>query len=101
VVDSNFEVTFAGFFAIKVAKVPNLGYFNVIWLVISELDVYELQGPLAVKVAKHAIDYGTEMDPSKGMLFEEACYSRLLRSTDRFEGLAAFAEKRKPVYKGE
>lgn len=62
---------------------------------------YDLQGPLAVKVAKHAIDSGIEMDPTKGMLFEEACYSQLLRSTDRLEGLAAFAEKRKPVYRGE
>lgn len=59
------------------------------------------RGPLAVKIAKHAIDHGIEMDPTKGMLFEEACYSRLLRSSDRLEGLAAFAEKRKPVYRGE
>ncbi|KAL3691025.1 hypothetical protein R1sor_004676 [Riccia sorocarpa] len=59
------------------------------------------QGPLAVQVAKHAIDHGSEMDQAKGMLFEEACYSRLLNSRDRLEGLAAFAEKRKPVYHGE
>ncbi|CAM6109849.1 unnamed protein product [Calypogeia fissa] len=59
------------------------------------------RGPLAVKIAKHAIDHGIEMDPTKGMLFEEACYSRLLRSSDRLEGLAAFAEKRKPFYRGE
>ncbi|OAE25351.1 hypothetical protein AXG93_4620s1660 [Marchantia polymorpha subsp. ruderalis] len=59
------------------------------------------QGPLAVQVAKHAIDHGSEMDQAKGMLFEEACYSRLLNSRDRLEGLTAFAEKRKPVYHGE
>ncbi|KAL2623576.1 hypothetical protein R1flu_003781 [Riccia fluitans] len=59
------------------------------------------QGPLAVQVAKHAIDHGSEMDQAKGMLFEEACYSRLLNSRDRLEGLAAFAEKRKPLYHGE
>ncbi|KAL1723412.1 ClpP/crotonase-like domain-containing protein [Schizophyllum commune] len=33
--------------------------------------------------------------------FERACYEGLLHSKDRLEALAAFKEKRKPVFKGE
>lgn len=59
------------------------------------------QGPLAVKLAKIAIDRGSEVDTSSGMIIEEACYAQVLKSKDRLEGLAAFAEKRKPCYTGE
>jgi hypothetical protein len=36
-----------------------------------------------------------------GLDLERQAYAPLLFSKDRLEGLAAFAEKRKPVYKGE
>jgi len=29
------------------------------------------------------------------------CYSKILETKDRIEGMTAFNEKRKPVYKGE
>jgi methylglutaconyl-CoA hydratase len=32
---------------------------------------------------------------------EEECYEQILNTKDRLEGLAAFAEKRKPRYRGE
>lgn len=59
------------------------------------------QGPLAIKMAKHAIDHGLEGDLASGLDVEEDCYEKLLHTNDRLEGLAAFAEKRKPMYKGE
>jgi len=37
----------------------------------------------------------------KGLDFEGECYKKVLGTEDRLEGLLAFAEKRKPVYKGE
>lgn len=52
-------------------------------------------------MAKHAIDHGLEGDLTSGLDVEEDCYEKLLHTNDRLEGLAAFAEKRKPVYKGE
>lgn len=59
------------------------------------------KGPLAIKMAKHAIDQGLEVDLTSGLDVEEDCYEKLLHTNDRLEGLAAFAEKRKPMYKGE
>lgn len=60
-----------------------------------------LNGPLAIRAAKLAIDKGAAMDTETGLDFERACYQTLMGSQDRLEGLKAFAEKRKPVYKGE
>lgn len=58
------------------------------------------KGPLAVRMAKRAIN-GVLTDMEAGLALEEECYERLLNTEDRLEGLAAFAEKRKPNYKGK
>lgn len=58
-------------------------------------------GPVGVKMAKKAIDKGIQVDLSTGYAIEEACYAQIIPTKDRLEGLKAFAEKRKPVYKGE
>lgn len=58
-------------------------------------------GPIGVRMAKKAIDNGLQVDINTGFAIEEACYAQLLPTTDRLEGLKAFAEKRKPKYKGE
>jgi enoyl-CoA hydratase/carnithine racemase len=57
-------------------------------------------GPLAVAQAKRAIDDGLDRPLSEGLGIERACYEVVLASDDRNEGLAAFAEKRPPVFKG-
>jgi enoyl-CoA hydratase/carnithine racemase len=57
-------------------------------------------GPVALKAAKRAIDRGLEMDLASGLVFESTCYEMTIPTEDRREGLAAFREKRKPVYKG-
>ncbi|KAG7030153.1 putative enoyl-CoA hydratase 2, mitochondrial, partial [Cucurbita argyrosperma subsp. argyrosperma] len=54
------------------------------------------KGPLAIKMAKKAIDEGLEVGLESAMEVEEECYKELLNTVDRLEGLAAFAEKRKP-----
>jgi methylglutaconyl-CoA hydratase len=59
------------------------------------------QGPVAVKMAKKAINQGAEVDMPSALAVEEECYEQVLHTQDRLEGLAAFAEKRKPVYKGK
>ncbi|XP_058209398.1 probable enoyl-CoA hydratase 2, mitochondrial [Rhododendron vialii] len=59
------------------------------------------KGPLAIRLAKRAINEGFEVDMASALAFEEECYEQLLNTKDRLEGLAAFAEKRKPKYVGE
>lgn len=59
------------------------------------------QGPIAVRMAKLAINQGMEVDLSTGLAIEEACYAQVIPTKDRLEGLAAFKEKRHPRFKGE
>jgi enoyl-CoA hydratase/carnithine racemase len=58
-------------------------------------------GPLAVAQAKKAIDGGFDLPMKEALAHERACYDVVLESEDRNEGLAAFAEKRPPVFKGK
>jgi methylglutaconyl-CoA hydratase len=57
--------------------------------------------PLALRQAKAAIDSGCERDLLGGLAMETKAYLKLLNTKDRLEGLAAFAEKRKPSYAGK
>ncbi|KAL1494185.1 hypothetical protein ABEB36_009824 [Hypothenemus hampei] len=57
-------------------------------------------GPVAVRLAKQAINRGIEVDLHSGLSIEEACYAQVVPTKDRLEGLLAFKEKRKPQYDG-
>ncbi|KAL8136629.1 hypothetical protein V2J09_002630 [Rumex salicifolius] len=59
------------------------------------------KGPVAIRMAKKAINKGMEVDLASAWNVEEECYKQTLYTKDRLEGLAAFAEKRKPKYNGE
>ncbi len=58
-------------------------------------------GPLAVRAAKEAMIRGTSMTLDKGMKLELKLVDGLLSTEDAKEGPKAFAEKRKPVFKGK
>ncbi len=58
-------------------------------------------GPIAVEQAKYAINRGCETDLQTGLAIESNAYWVTIPTKDRLEGLAAFREKRKPVYRGE
>ena len=58
-------------------------------------------GPIAIEQAKYAINYGLETDLHTGLGIESNAYWITIPTEDRLEGLAAFQEKRKPVYKGK
>jgi methylglutaconyl-CoA hydratase len=59
-------------------------------------------GPIAIRAAKWAMDQGMEADTMTDALeIERQAYARVLPTSDRLEGLAAFKERRPPEYKGK
>ncbi|XP_017880307.1 methylglutaconyl-CoA hydratase, mitochondrial [Ceratina calcarata] len=57
-------------------------------------------GPIGVKMAKTAISQGLQVPIKDGFEIEKECYSKVVDTRDRIEGLAAFVSKRLPVYQG-
>jgi enoyl-CoA hydratase len=57
--------------------------------------------PIAVQQAKFAIKNGMNTDLNTGLQIERKAYEVTLPTEDRNEALQAFAEKRKPVFKGK
>lgn len=57
--------------------------------------------PLSVKMAKMSMNRGTEVDFHTGYALDIAAYNTLVPTEDRLEGIAAFNEKRKPVWKNK
>jgi len=64
-------------------------------------DKINTRGPVAIRLAKAAINRGLEMDLDKGLAYEVECISLGFSSDDRTEGMKAFIEKRKPQFKGK
>ncbi len=58
-------------------------------------------GPLAVRGCKRAIDVGLELPIEEALRFELEIYDKVANSLDAEEGLSAFMEKRKPVFRGK
>jgi len=57
--------------------------------------------PIAQSAALRAIEAAYQVPLERGLELESVYYDETLRSQDRLEALAAFSEKRKPVFKGE
>ena len=55
--------------------------------------------PLSVRQVKKSIHYGLQSDILTGYRFELESYNRLVPTQDRQEGVQAFNEKRKPVFR--
>ncbi|MBY0144848.1 enoyl-CoA hydratase-related protein [Neobacillus niacini] len=58
-------------------------------------------GPIALQQAKFAIKNGMNADLNTGLQIERKAYEVTLPTEDRIEALQAFAEKRKPIFKGK
>jgi len=56
--------------------------------------------PLSVRQIKKSVRYGREMDLRTAFRFEVEAYNHLIHTEDRVEGILAFNERRKPVFKG-
>jgi enoyl-CoA hydratase len=57
--------------------------------------------PIAVRQAKLAIQLGADVDITTALEIEAKAYEVTIPSKDRLEALAAFSEKRKPVFTGK
>ncbi|MCS0495695.1 enoyl-CoA hydratase-related protein [Ancylobacter sp. MQZ15Z-1] len=57
--------------------------------------------PLAVRQAKKALDIALDTDFATGFRFELEAHYPTAQSRDRVEAIAAYAEKREPVFHGE
>ncbi len=58
------------------------------------------KGPLAVRLAKLAIQTGFETDQKTGLVIEKLAQAVLFTTEDKEEGTSAFLEKREPDFKG-
>lgn len=58
-------------------------------------------GPIAVQLAKSAVDRGIEMSLKAGLETEIQSILKAFKTKDKTEGLSAFVEKRKANFKGE
>lgn len=58
-------------------------------------------GPLAIRAAKEAMVRGFGTDLENGLRLERSLFYSLLNSEDYHEGVKAFLEKRKPVFKAK
>ncbi|MFK9118203.1 enoyl-CoA hydratase/isomerase family protein [Peribacillus frigoritolerans] len=59
------------------------------------------KGPLAVKLAKIAVNFGADVDLKTGLMFEKLAQAVLFSTEDKKEGTTAFLEKRKPQFQGK
>jgi enoyl-CoA hydratase/carnithine racemase len=57
-------------------------------------------GPVAIRLAKKALDRGADLPLAEALDLEWDCYRGVLETEDRLEALRAFAEKRPPRYQG-
>jgi len=56
--------------------------------------------PLSLRFIKQAVDLGAQVGIEAGLEFERYAAAIVVSSADRKEGMRAFVEKRKPVFKG-
>ncbi len=78
--------------------VPKEAYLEEAKKVASEI---ASKSPVAIRMAKMAVNKAFEMGLSQGIDFERELFYLLFASEDKDEGMNAFVEKRKPDFKGK
>jgi len=78
--------------------VPIADYLNVAVLLADEI---ASRAPLAVRAAKRMINASYDSFLTAGLAEEKQVFYNLFNSEDQKEGMQAFAEKRKPEWKGK
>ena len=59
------------------------------------------RAPVAVRLAKEAVNHAVELTLVEGLAFERRLFTMLFATQDQQEGMAAFIEKRPPHWKGK
>lgn len=62
--------------------------------------VIAANAPISTRQIKQSVNMGLNADLQTGLMFEIEAYNRMVPTEDRREGIRAFNEKRRPVYKG-
>ena len=57
--------------------------------------------PLSIRQVKKSVRFGMQMELKTAYRFEVEAYNHLVETEDRYEGVKAFNEKRKPQFKGK
>ncbi len=78
--------------------VPKEAYLSEAMKVANEVSG---KSPVAVRLAKMAVNKAFEMGLNDGLDFERELFYLLFASEDKMEGMKAFMEKRKPEFKGK
>jgi enoyl-CoA hydratase len=77
--------------------VPREHYYDQALRVAKEMAA---KGPIALRLAKEAVNKSFEMSLSEGLEYERKLFYMLFDTEDQKEGMRAFMEKRKPSFKG-
>jgi enoyl-CoA hydratase len=92
---------------ITAAKALEWGIFNelcepgqVLQRALATAQVIAGNAPLSVRQIKKSVRYGSQMELRTAFRFEIEAYNHLVETEDRYEGIRAFNEKRKPVFQG-
>jgi enoyl-CoA hydratase/carnithine racemase len=64
------------------------------------VDTIGKRGPVAVRLALETIRRGMNMSQPEGEIIESDMFALAATTTDMREGMAAFLEKRKPLFQG-
>ena len=59
------------------------------------------KAPVALKLSKMLINHGLETDLDTALVLEREAFGVVASTEDLQEGVSAFLEKRKPVFKGK
>ena len=60
-----------------------------------------VRAPLAIRMAKEAVNKAYEMTLAEGLMFERRSFYFLFSTVDQVEGMDAFLNKRQPEWKGQ
>jgi enoyl-CoA hydratase/carnithine racemase len=92
---------------INAQKALEWGIFNaiaepaeVLPMAIKTAQLIAGNAPLSVRQIKKSVRYGHQMELRTAFRFEVEAYNHLVETEDRYEGVLAFNEKRKAVFKG-
>ena len=70
-------------------------------VVAQEVAALREKGPVALRLAKEAVQKGLDLTLDQGIRLEQDLYVLLQTTADRAEGIRAFLKKRRPRFRGD